>query len=209
VARFRKTAIAAAAVSALVFAPTAAYADHNHRGVSTSSRDLGMNWAHYSGTVTDYRTNPDPAQYPDINPNVFKDIFEGARASAVMIGMNDKSFFRLRVTGIDATSGTYGVHLHQGKCDANYSGDLPDGPGPHYNVTWQSIGLSGPDLKKTEVWLDLKVDSDRDARSTATVSFIPEEGTRSIVFHAKKTENDGTAGPRLACLPFKINVYGN
>ena len=40
-ARYRKTAIAALAVSALLLTPTAAYADHNHRGVSASSEDVG------------------------------------------------------------------------------------------------------------------------------------------------------------------------
>jgi Cu/Zn superoxide dismutase len=194
VARWRKAAVAAAAVSALVLAPTAAYADHNHRGVSGSSEDSGMSWGYYSGKLTDYTST---------EPDVFKD----ARASAVMIGMDGRSFFRLRVSGIDAKEGTYGVHLHQGTCDADNPGP-PGGAGPHYNVTWESIGLLGPNIKKTEVWLDLDVNPDGYARSTATVSFIPE-GDRSIVLHAQPTADDGTAGPRLACLPFNIKVSGN
>jgi Cu/Zn superoxide dismutase len=201
VARFRKTAIAAAAVSALVLAPTAAYADHNHRSVSANSED-GMSWGYYSGELTDYTTNPDKKLYPDVKP----DIFKRARASAVMIGMDGRSFFRLRVSGIRAEDGKYGVHLHQGTCAA---GDF-NAAGPHYNVTWDPIKLAimGDINNKTEVWLDLNVDSDGDAQSTATVSFIPE-GKRSIVLHAKPTAADGTAGPRLACLPFDIKVYGN
>lgn len=208
VARFRKTAIAALAASALLLTPTAAYADHNHLGISASS-ERGMTWGHHSGMLTDYRTNPDPAKYPDVKP----DIFKGAKASAVMIGMNGKSFFRLSVSGIDAKDGVYGVHLHQGVCDAK-SYDAALG---HYAVEWNTIdGLQGPDIRKTEVWLDLDVNSDGDARSTATVSFIPE-GNRSIVLHALPTlrepdENKnpaGYAGPRLACLPFKIKQYGN
>jgi hypothetical protein len=195
VARYRKTAIAALAASALLLTPTAAYADHNHRGASVSSEDSGMSWGYYSGTLTDFEsTSPD--------------VFKGARASAVMIGVDGRSFFRLRVTGIDAKDDAkdvvYGVHLHQGTCDAK---DWSLGLG-HYNVAWDSIGLLGPDIKKTEVWLDLNVDSDGDARSTATVSFIPE-GKRSIVLHALPTAADGKAGDRLACLPFNIKVYGN
>ena len=117
-----------------------------------------------------------------------------------MIGMDGRSFFRLRVTGIKANDGTYGVHLHEKSCDAKNF----DAAGPHYKVTWGSIGLLGPDIKKTEVWLDLHVESDGDARSTATVDFIPE-GNRSIVLHAQPTKAaDGTAGPRLACMPFNI-----
>jgi Cu/Zn superoxide dismutase len=164
-----------------------------------------MRWAYYGGEVTDYEPNVDLTKYPNVKP----DIFEGARASAIMIGMDGRSFFRLRVSGIDATSGTYGVHLHQGPCDADFPGDLPDGAGPHYNVSWESIkGLLGPNIKKTEVWLDLNVESDGDARSTATVDFIPE-GNRSIVLHGLKTADDGTAGPRLACLPFNIKAYAS
>jgi Cu/Zn superoxide dismutase len=192
VARFRKTAIAAAAVSALVLAPTAAYADHNHRGVSASSED-GMSWGYYSGKLTDFTQT---------SPDVFKD----ARASAVMIGMDGRSFFRLRVSGIDAKEGVYGVHLHQGSCVAD---DWSKGLG-HYNVNWDPFeGILGPINNKTEVWLDLDVESDGDAQSTATVNFIPE-GKRSIVLHADPTAaGTGVAGTRLACLPFNIKVYGN
>ena len=158
-----------------------------------------MSWGYYSGKLTDYE---------DTAP----DIFKGARASAIMMGLDGKSFFRLRVSGINAKDGVYGVHLHQGTCDA---GDY-DVAGKHYNVSWNNT-TTVDDLvsNKTEVWLDLDVDSDGDARSTATVSFIPE-GDRSIVLHASPTlhKPEGTngvgwAGTRLACLPFKIKVYGN
>jgi hypothetical protein len=196
VARYRKTAIAALAASALLLTPTAAYADHKHHGVSTSSDDRGMSWGYYSGEVKDYEPDADLTKYPKIKP----DIFEDASASAVMIGMDGRSFFRLRVTGIDAKDGIYGVHLHQGTCDAE-SFDAAQG---HYNVAWNPLA----DLRDREVWLDLDVNSDGYARSTATVDFIPE-GNRSIVLHALPTADDGTAGPRLACLPFNIKVYGD
>ena len=150
-----------------------------------------MTWAYYSGWVTDYTTEPVPfTEEPDI--------FQRARASAIMIGMDDTSFFRLRVTGIDAKNETYGVHLHKETCDAGN----PGAAGPHYNANWNPLG----ELSDNEVWLDLDVNSDGNARSTATVSFIPEEGTRSIVLHALETNPvTGIAGARLACLPFKIN----
>jgi hypothetical protein len=196
VAGYRKTAIAALAASALLLTPTAAYADHNHRGVSASSEG-DMSWGYYSGKLTDYRTTPPETTIPPV-PN--PDLFKGARASAIMIGMDGRSFFRLRVTGIDAKDGTYGVHLHEGSCDAE---DF-NAAKAHYNISWNPLA----DLRDREVWLDLKVESDGDARSTATVSFIPE-GKRSIVLHAQQTKADGTAGPRLACLPFNIKVYGD
>ena len=156
-----------------------------------------MTWGYYSGEVTDYTAT---------TPNLFK----GARASAIMIGLDGRSFFRLRVSGIKANDGDYGVHLHQGTCDADNPGP-PGGAGPHYNVNWDSVNNkpAGEISNKTEVWLDLDVDSDGDARSTATVDFIPE-GKRSIVLHAEPTAvGTGSAGARLACLPFNIEVYGD
>jgi Cu/Zn superoxide dismutase len=191
VARYRKTAIAALAASALLLTPTAAYADHNHRGVSASS-ERGMSWGYYSGDLKDYDPNNVMKEYPDVQ----HDIFKGAKASAAMIGLDGRSLFRLRVSGIKAEDGVYGVHLHQGECDVK-SFDAAEG---HYNVAWNPLA----DLRDREVWLDLKVDSDGDARSTATVDFIPK-GDRSIVLHAVTTDPEtGKAGPRLACLPFKI-----
>ena len=79
-----------------------------------------------------------------------------------MIGMGDRSFFRLRVTGIDKSASReepYGVHLHQGTCDA----DNPSLAGIHYNVAWHPLDTLIPLEKvnnKNEVWLDLDVDSD-------------------------------------------------
>jgi hypothetical protein len=196
VARFRKTAIAAVALSALVATSGAAYADYNNHGVATSPA-RGMKWAYYGGELTDYTTPPNP---PVDKP----DIFKGAKASAMMIGMEGRSVFRLSVTGIDAKKGTYGVHLHQGTCNPENPGEA----GPHYNVTWNSTTeLSDVISSRTEVWLDLDVNSRGKAQSTATVSFIPD-GPRSIVLHAAPTAKDGTAGARLACFPFDIKSYG-
>jgi Cu/Zn superoxide dismutase len=204
VVRFRKTVIAAVALSALALTPTAAYA-HDHHGVSGGSGG-GMSWAHSRGDLTAYTDN----------------IFAGAEASAVMIGINDRSFFRLRVSGIDKSASReepYGVHLHAGKCIPTNDPDIPNpgapgyGAGIHYNVAWHPLDTTIPLEKvnnKNEIWLDLKVDSEGNASRSATVEFIPEEGPRSIVLHALETNSDtGIAGARLACLPFNINVYGD
>jgi hypothetical protein len=152
-----------------------------------------MSWAYSGGDLTDYTTT---------SPDIFKD----AKAYAVMMGLEGRSVFRLTVTGIDAADGVYGVHLHQGTCVA----EDWNAAGPHYNVNWDPVKLAiiGDINNKTEVWLDLDVNSYGYARSTATVDFIPE-GDRSIVLHAKPTASDGTAGPRLACLPFEIKTLGN
>jgi Cu/Zn superoxide dismutase len=159
-----------------------------------------MRWARYSGELTDFSTT---------GPDVFK----GAKATAIMMGLEGKSFFRLRITGINkaAAGGKYGVHLHQGTCVA----DDWSKAGPHYNVTWDSTtGLMDLVSGKTEVWLDVDVNSYGNALSTATVPFIPE-GERSIVLHAEPTKRQSTdplkpvgwAGTRLACLPFTINSF--
>ena len=149
-----------------------------------------MRWAHYSGDLIDYTQPPNPPA-PDK-----EDTFQGAKAYAFMMGLEGRSVFRLRVTGIRASDGTYGVHLHQGTCVAD-NFDAAEG---HYQVNWDAVG----DLRDREVWLDLDVNSEGNARSTATVDFIPD-GPRSIVLHALPTNpSDGKAGGRLACLPFTI-----
>jgi Cu/Zn superoxide dismutase len=197
VARYRKTAVAALALAALLLAPTAAYAHDGHHSVSPTTTFSGMRWARYSGALTDFEsTGPDT--------------FKGAKVTAIMMGLEGKSFFSLRIAGIDkaAAGGKYGVHLHQGKCDTK---DF-NLAGPHYNVTWNPTTTFMDVSNKTEVWLDVNVNSDGTARSTATVPFIPE-GERSIVLHAEPTKLQssdptkpvGWAGTRLACLPFTIN----
>ena len=187
-ARFRKTAIAAAAGSALVLAPTAAYADYNHRGVSASSDDRGMSWAYYNGPLTDLST-------------ATPDVFDDARATAIMISVGSASFFRVQIRDINEdkiNSAGYGAHLHVGPCKAGDAGPV----GAHYNVSTDVPPLVN---NKTEVWLDFKVNSDGNARPTSSVQFVPDEGDRSIVFHEKPTDEFGKAGNKLACLPFKIN----
>ena len=159
-----------------------------------------MRWAHYSGELTDYKTT---------EPEVFK----GAKASAIMMGVEGQTFFRLRISGVKKTAvgGKYGVHLHQGTCDAK---DF-NLAGPHYNVTWNpQTKLMDLVSNKTEVWLDVDVNAYGNALSTATVPFIPE-GQRSIVLHAEPTKQQSTdplkpvgwAGTRLACLPFNIKSF--
>ena len=88
----------------------------------------------------------------------------------------------------------------------------PDGAGPHYNVTPYDSVKKILELvsDKTEVWLDLDVNSDGDARSTATVSFIPE-GERSIVLHAADRPQTNGIGRSLAwpACRSRLMSYGN
>jgi Cu/Zn superoxide dismutase len=203
VARYRKTAIAALAVSALLLTPSAAYAHdgHDHRGVAGPSTASGMSWGYSSAELTDFTTKPEV-----VNP----DIFKGAKATALMMSIEDSTYFRLRVTGIHKSAigdKPYGVHLHEAKCEPG------DGAaaGRHYNISpWnEEKGIWSEISGDTEVWLDIDVNSYGNARSSAAVSFIPDPGERSIVLHQLPTTpvgetGVGSAGARLACLPFNI-----
>jgi hypothetical protein len=120
-ARTRSIAISALAASALIFTTSAAV---GHAGLHTStaaasSDSSGMGWARYSGYLTDLSPSTD-------------DVFEGAKASAVMIGMEGSSFFRLQITGIDdsAAAKEYPSHLHKGPCVAGQGASARG----HYNA---------------------------------------------------------------------------
>jgi superoxide dismutase, Cu-Zn family len=132
----------------------------------------------------------------------------------VMISMGDSSYFKLTIRGIDesAIGNEYGAHLHDGKCVAG------DGTaaGPHYNTTRDANGVAAVISDETEVWLDFDVNSEGNARTTANVPFVPPLGEHSIVIHASHTLHEtgpdgtvGTAGARLACLPFTIKSFSN
>jgi superoxide dismutase, Cu-Zn family len=195
VARFRKTVVAAVALSALALTTTVAYArDHGLNGdASESSTALSMRWAHYSGELTDLSPKTD-------------DVYDGARATAVMIGMNNESTFRVTIRALKAGAihQEYGAHLHTGPCGLDAAGNAT--VGGHYNTT--PTGLPPVVNDKTEVWLNFHVNSDRYARATAIVPFVPDGHERSITFHEKATVHHGagvgTAGLKLACLPLDI-----
>jgi Cu/Zn superoxide dismutase len=205
VARYRKTAIAAVA-SALLLTATAAYANDLNLSNVVRSTTSSVSWAYYSGGLTDFTTAPEV-----VNPDVFK----GAKATAMMITVGEGSYFRVRIYGLQksAIGNSYGAHLHEKPC---VPGD-GSAAGPHYNITPYDLVAKVFDVvsDQTEVWLDSKVNSEGNARTTANVPFVPKPGERSIVFHAQPTVHHhtdggplvGSAGPRLACLPLKIKSF--
>jgi Cu/Zn superoxide dismutase len=122
-------------------------------------------------------------------------VTDGAHGRVTAIrSRNGQTRVSFMVTGLDrlARGSTFGAHVHTGPCVAG------DGAaaGPHYTVTGTAP------LNEREVWLDFTVGPGGVARAVATVNFtILPGGARAIVVHALPTAPDGTAGPRMACIP--------
>ena len=109
------------------------------------------------------------------------------------------SMFVLVVSGVGpgGVGHTYGAHLHTGACVAGNGAAA----GPHYNQSTVN-GVVPPVVSdQTEVWLDVTVGADGGAVAVARVPFVPAPGNRAVVLHAEHTDDHGTAGARLACLP--------
>jgi hypothetical protein len=208
VARYRKRAIAALAVSAVLITSTAAYAhDHNlNRRAREAATASSMSWAYYRGELT------------DLSPKT-NDVYDSARATAMMIGINKESTFRITLRGLKegAIHKQYGAHLHTGPCGLDPEDPPTPTVGGHYNTT--PAGLPLVVNNKTEVWLNFHVNADRSAHATAVVPFVPDPGeqARSITFHETATVHHqteggpavGTAGAKLACLPLDIHTIPN
>jgi hypothetical protein len=188
VPRLRTTAIAGLAVSALLATSGVAYAHDLHlkKVAREASAAPSMSWAFYSGKLT------------DLSPGT-PDVFDGARATATMIGMDGSSYFRVQVKGLahGAVGNEYPAHLHVGPCglDANRIPTV----GGHYNTN-----TAVPVSEKTEVHLDFKVNSNGNVRIAVNVPFVPTPGDRSIVFHTNAPTPAGTPPAKLACLPLTI-----
>jgi superoxide dismutase, Cu-Zn family len=134
----------------------------------------------------------------DLQPSR-SDLLDGARARLVFVRHASSSTFVLVVSGVAPEGGgkTYGAHLHAGPCVA---GD-PAAAGPHYNQSSED-GVVPPVVSdQTEVWLDVTVGPDGGAVAVTHVPFVPTLKDRAVVLHEKATDDHGTAGARLACLP--------
>ncbi len=121
--------------------------------------------------------------------------FDRARAK-LTLDTRDGTRAVLIVHGVDpAVAGsTFGAHLHVGPCVAG-NGDAALG---HYNHSGTTPLTVNP---QTEIWLDVTIDSEGNARSVSRVGWVPVAGDHSVVIHASPTAPDGKAGARLACLP--------
>jgi hypothetical protein len=134
----------------------------------------------------------------DLQPTT-ADPLDGARATLVLAQHGGSSIFVLVVSGVAAAGigHTYGAHLHTGACVAGNGAAA----GPHYNQSTVD-GVVPPVVDdRTEVWLDVTIGAGGGAVAVARVPFVPLPGNRAVVLHAAATDDHGTAGARLACLP--------
>jgi Cu-Zn family superoxide dismutase len=119
-----------------------------------------------------------------------------------MFALGLGTVFYVKVEGVNlaAEGQRFGAHLHAGPC-------VPDNGAAalgHYNTDVLANTSPVEVSQKTEVWLDFRVSDIGEGRSTAPVPFVPAAGERSIVIHAQPTMDNGSAGARIACLPFTI-----
>lgn len=125
--------------------------------------------------------------------------FDEARAKLVFVQHRSGSTFVLIVSGVGpaGVGETFGAHLHTGACVAGNGAAA----GPHYNQSTVE-GVVPPVVNnRTEVWLDVTIGADGGGVAVARVPFVPTPGNRSVVIHAQHTDDHGTAGARMACLP--------
>jgi Cu-Zn family superoxide dismutase len=187
----------AAVATSLLLAPTAAYAhpdgQHSTTGERTTSRNRLAAFEKSSGPLRDLQVDVTSA-------------LDGAAASATMVSLGSTLvYLKVHDVNTGAAGQRFGAHLHEGPC---VTGNGVAALG-HYNVE-NLAGLSPYEISPdTEVWLDFEVNAEGQGRSTTTVPFVPTAGTRSIVIHASPTMDSGagvgTAGARIACLPFTID----
>ncbi|MGH9279125.1 MAG: hypothetical protein ACRD12_13595 [Acidimicrobiales bacterium] len=123
------------------------------------------------------------------------DATDGASAYLVSAVAGTGTRLTFVVTGLSAPAGkVFGAHAHTGTCTQNASAAA----GPHYRVP------GGPVDAQHEVWLDFTVlpGGAGVGVAFATVPFvIPDGAAKSVVIHQMAMAPDGSAGPRLACLP--------
>lgn len=137
----------------------------------------------------------------DLRPDV-ADALDGATAGLTVVERDGTTSFTLRLQHVQRTASesVFGAHLHTGPCRA---GDGPAARG-HYNTDVEA-GDPTPEIsRRTEAWLDFRVNAGGSGHAVVTVPFEVEPGERSVVVHALPTAADGTAGARLACLPVEV-----
>ena len=126
-----------------------------------------------------------------------------ASASAMSTGWDEKGKLKLelRIAGFPAGR-EFGAHLHKLACSDNKAGG-------HYQhtaaPTTQEVNTPTYANSTNEAWLDFTTAADGSAMVETTQSWLPRSGeAMSIVIHAMKTDGNGRAGDKLACLPMNL-----
>jgi len=137
------------------------------------------------------------AMMPDA-PNT---IGSAATASATAWDMGGKLKLSLSGAGLPPDR-DFGSHLHKLGCDNGKAGG-------HYQhtVAPSTEAVSDPMYANpdNEAWLDFKTDSQGKVTIERTVAWLPRPGeAKAIIFHDKKTDMNGKAGDKLACLPLAL-----
>jgi Cu/Zn superoxide dismutase len=136
--------------------------------------------------------------YADVASNP---IPTSAMATSTAWSVEGKLKLALRVAGFPA-SREFGAHLHKLSCSDNKAGG-------HYQhtaaPTMEAVNTPTYANSSNEAWLDFTTAADGSAAVETTQSWLPRAGeAMSIVIHAMKTDVNGRAGDKLACLPMNL-----
>jgi Cu-Zn family superoxide dismutase len=126
-----------------------------------------------------------------------------ASASAMGTAWDEKGQLKLalRLAGFPP-SRDFGAHLHKLACSDNKAG-------PHYQhnaaPTMDEVNTPTYANSANEAWLDFTTAADGSAMVETMQAWLPRSGeAMSIVIHAMKTDANGRAGDKLACLPMNL-----
>jgi Cu-Zn family superoxide dismutase len=124
-----------------------------------------------------------------------------ATASATAWDLGGKLKLTLNVAGFPAAR-DFGAHLHKLTCDNTKAGG-------HYQHTAAPVmdQVNTPTYANTtnEAWLDFTTKADGTGSAETTQDWLPRAGdAKTIVIHAMKTDANGRAGDKLACLPLSL-----
>lgn len=96
----------------------------------------------------------------------------------------------------------FGVHLHKLACEDNKAGG-------HYQhdgaPSMEAVNTPMYANTVNEAWLDFTTSAEGRAEVQTTQTWLPRAGeAMSIIIHAMKTDENGRAGDKLACVPLNL-----
>jgi Cu-Zn family superoxide dismutase len=137
---------------------------------------------------------------------VFNDVMGGnpipmnATAAAVAWDMGGSMRLTLAVAGFPA-SRDFGAHLHKDPCDTGKAG----GHYQHNVAPMEQVSTPAYANTTNEAWLDFTTKADGTASVETIQPWVPRAGgAKAIIIHAMRTDMNGKAGDKLACLPMAL-----